>query len=128
MVISSDFCMGQYRDDDQREDAPHFIFQKLQRKMCFLADFDFRSYNQNRNQLGKLFSLDLFFEKISPRISETSKTLYSICTRENLNSKKFHREFLKFRKICTRSLKPPVFKIHVILVNGTKNTGHFDYL
>ena len=25
MVISSDFCMRKYRDDDLREDAPHFI-------------------------------------------------------------------------------------------------------
>ena len=25
MVISSKFCMGQYRDDGHREDATHFI-------------------------------------------------------------------------------------------------------
>ena len=25
MVISPEFRMGQYRDDDHREDAPHFI-------------------------------------------------------------------------------------------------------
>ena len=24
MVIRSDFCMGQYRDDDHQEDAPNF--------------------------------------------------------------------------------------------------------
>ena len=28
MVISSEFRMGQYRDDDHREDAPHFMNPK----------------------------------------------------------------------------------------------------
>ena len=27
MVISSEFRMGQYRDDDDRKDAPHFTYQ-----------------------------------------------------------------------------------------------------
>ena len=29
MVISSEFCMGQYRDDDHRENTPRFIFRML---------------------------------------------------------------------------------------------------
>ena len=29
MVISSKFRMGQYRDDDHRQDAPHFIVEMI---------------------------------------------------------------------------------------------------
>ena len=29
MVISSEFRMGQYRDDDHREDAPHFTYSLI---------------------------------------------------------------------------------------------------
>ena len=29
MAISSEFRMGQYRDDDHREDAPHFNISSL---------------------------------------------------------------------------------------------------
>ena len=32
MVISSEFCMGQYRDDGHRENAPRFIFRCLMLK------------------------------------------------------------------------------------------------
>ena len=37
MVISSEFRMGQYRDDDHSEDAPHFILNSVQ----FCSKFHF---------------------------------------------------------------------------------------
>ena len=43
MVISSEFRMGQYRDDEPREDVPHFIYKnfvKIVSTKFFVKIFD----------------------------------------------------------------------------------------
>ena len=48
MVISSDFRMGEHRDDDHEEDAPYFISLLLPKQnLNVIKFFIFRAYNTN---------------------------------------------------------------------------------
>ena len=53
MIISSEFRMGQYRDDDHREDAPHFIlgFLKVNYEYGLLNIFQPGDYAHSYAQL-----------------------------------------------------------------------------
>ena len=60
MVISSEFRMGQYRDDDHCEDAPHFILNSVQ----FCSKFHFLShiqYPRKKISILKFSIIRIFF-------------------------------------------------------------------